>query len=124
MIRNPFHKRSDKGKSFKGQKSLTIPDMSYTIREILDKFTTLPEDILQEGHYDDDPQFEDAQSFDTDLTDITINKLKIEQLEADLKQQKIELHKAKESEAIIAAEKGSQKKLGQSEPSQPTKEGS
>ena len=104
--------------------SLTIPDMSYTIREILDKFTTLPQDILQEGYYDDDPKFEDAQSFDTDLTDITINKLKIEQLEADLKQQKIELHKAKESEAIIAAEKGSQKKLGQSEPSQPTKEGS
>jgi len=120
MIRNPFHKRNDKGKSFEGQKSLTIPDMSYTIREILDKFTTLPGEILQEGHYDENPTFEDAQNFDTDLTDITINQLKIEQLEADLKQQKIDLQKEKESKATKEAEKGSEIKLGQNEPSQAT----
>lgn len=89
--------------------SLTIPDMSYTIREILDKFTTLPSDIAQqEAIYEENPSFDDAQSFDTDLTDITLNKLKIEHLEQELKNKKSEFKKQKLKEAEKLKEAQSQ----------------
>jgi len=70
----------------KDRESLTVPDMAYTIREILDKFTTMPEDLLQEANYADNPEFEDAIQYDVDLTDITINNAEIKQLKEKLKQ--------------------------------------
>lgn len=68
--------------------SLTVPDMAYTIREILQKFTTLPTGILNEANYEDDPDIEDGIKLDVDLTDITLNQLQIDELTQKLKSSK------------------------------------
>lgn len=52
--------------------SLTVPDQSYTVREILEKFTRgLPLDVEQEGTYD---EIEDFTGFEPekaiDITDV------------------------------------------------------
>jgi len=70
------------------KQSLTVPDMSYTIREILDKFTTMPQDLLQEANYSENPEFADAIQYDVDLTDITANQQDIENLTAQLTETK------------------------------------
>lgn len=87
--------------------SLTVPDMAYTIREILDKFTTMPEDLLQQANYEEAPEFADAVSYDVDLTDITINQNEIQQLTEKLKLTKEEFLKERKlkQQKIAEAEK-------------------
>lgn len=52
------------------QKSLTVPDQSYSIRELLEKFTRNQfVELNQGGQYMDNPDFEDAFNLgDLDLT--------------------------------------------------------
>jgi len=53
------------------EKSLTIPDQSYTVREILEKFTRgLPLDIEKGGQYDSPEDFEDNFENAIDITDV------------------------------------------------------
>ena len=62
----------DKDMETKREPSLTVPDQSYTVREILEKFTRgLPLDVVQEGSYD---EIEDFSGYEPekaiDLTDV------------------------------------------------------
>ena len=62
----------DKDMETKREPSLTVPDQSYTVREILEKFTRgLPLDVVQEGSYE---EIEDFSGFEPekaiDITDV------------------------------------------------------
>lgn len=62
----------DKDIETKREPSLTVPDQSYTVREILEKFTRgLPLDIQKEGSYD---EIEDFSGYEPekaiDITDV------------------------------------------------------
>lgn len=75
----------------KNRDSQTVPDMSYTIRELLDRYTTLPTDISQhEGVYSESPDFNDAIPTDIDLTDISNNARKISELQSEISRLKTE----------------------------------
>lgn len=63
--------------------SVTVPDMSYTVRDLLERFTTgtVPGDIVRSVMYTDNPDFDDfvaTELGDFDLTDCQreINKLR------------------------------------------------
>lgn len=63
--------------------SMTIPDMSYSLKELVDKFTlgNLPVDVVRSVMYSDNPDFDDfiAHEYgDFDLTDYAreMNKLR------------------------------------------------
>lgn len=63
--------------------SVTVPDMSYTVRDLLERFTTgtVPGDVVRSVMYTDNPDFDDfvaTELGDFDLTDCQreINKLR------------------------------------------------
>jgi len=66
--------------------SLTVPDMSYTVRELLEKFTSggsLPP-IDNQAEYEENPTFDDALSIDQDLTDLHQARRAVNKLQNDL----------------------------------------
>lgn len=67
--------------------SLTVPDMSFTIQELLERFTSIPE-IMKQGFYDDDPTFDDGYPLDVDLVDIQENELNATFLQKSIEEQK------------------------------------
>jgi len=71
----------------------TVPDMSYSVREMLEKFTTggMP-DVKQLGEYDENATFSDALELDQDLVDVMIGRQKVTDLKEKLRD---ELAKAK-----------------------------
>lgn len=78
------------------QPSLTVPDQSYTIKELLMRFTSggMP-DIAKTGTYEDDPSFEDIDPTrlgDFDLADLTELQIELDQkkawLDAEIQKQK------------------------------------
>lgn len=86
-----FDKDIEKG----GGVSLTVPDQSYTVREILEKFTRgIPLDVQVEGSYDN-PEENEMESFENaiDITDVE-NQLALAQKEIDLKKSQVEKLKA------------------------------
>lgn len=92
--------------------SLTIPDNSLTIREILDRYSKgLPTGGTLDPIYDDsdDIDFDTPDVRNFDLSDLDENKLRIQQLKEYSKQleyekQKLELEKSKENDAHKALE--------------------
>jgi len=76
--------------------SLTVPDQSYTIKELLMRFTSggMPA-IAKTGTYEEDPTFEDLDPTrlgDFDLADLTELQIEFEQkkawLDAEIQKQK------------------------------------
>lgn len=83
--------------------SLTVPDMSYTVRELIEKFTTggMPP-IQHEGTYDENLDFSDALAIDQDLTDLHQARLNVDSLNEKLRKlekSRIEAEKAQNVEA-------------------------
>lgn len=74
------------------KKSETIPEMSYSIRELLDKYTTggLPP-IQHDASYDEDVQHGEAIEMDTDLTDIIEARNKVFELKKTYKNEQAQL---------------------------------
>lgn len=68
--------------------SLTFPDMSYTVRQLLEKFTFgQPVRVFKEGIFEDDPSFDyidPTRSGDFDLSDITALEIELAQLESNI----------------------------------------
>lgn len=81
--------------------SLTVPDMSFSIQELLERFTTMPE-IMRPAMYDENPGFDDALPVDVDLVDIQENEMYTESLKQSARQQIKDLNerKAEQSGAI------------------------
>jgi len=81
--------------------SLTVPDMSFSIQELLERFTTMPE-IIKQGFFEENPDFDDALPVDVDLVDIQENELYTESLKQSARQQIKDLNerKAEQSGAI------------------------
>lgn len=84
--------------------SETVPDMSYTVRELLDKFTTNSIPPIQHNTMDEDESYNDAHTVDVDLVDIYVNrqkqfelkqKVKSDTQRAFLEKQKVESEKLK-----------------------------
>jgi hypothetical protein len=59
--------------------SMTVPDMSYTIRDLLTKFTKLP-DIQSKGIYEENPNIDEPIPLFNDLSDITEQKVLVREL--------------------------------------------
>lgn len=83
--------------------SLTVPDMSFTVSELLERFTTMPE-IMRQGIYDDDPNFDDALPYDVDLVDIQENEMNTELLKQSARQQLKELNERKAEQSGAQSE--------------------
>lgn len=68
-----FKLRSSDIETVKGV-SETVPDMAYSIRDILSKYVTgVPPSVLKNGNYTDDPDFDDydrTNDPDFDLVDV------------------------------------------------------
>lgn len=80
--------------------SLTVPDMSYTIKELLTEFTTIPE-ITRAAQYDDDPNIDYPHPWDVDLVDLqenleVINEKRTNLLEEIDKQKRLQEAKSAE----------------------------
>lgn len=80
--------------------SKTIPDMSYSVRELIERFTTggVPP-ILQNGTYEESVNFNDAVELDVDLVDIQIARNKSFELKKQLKE--LEARKLREKATKI-----------------------
>lgn len=63
--------------------SMTVPDMSYSIRELLENFVRMPE-ISTEAIWQDDPDIDSPRSMASDLTDLTENANRIQSLSEEL----------------------------------------
>lgn len=64
--------------------SMTVPDMSYSIRELLENFVRMPE-ISTEAIWQDDPDLDNPLKMASDLTDLTENANRIQSLSEELK---------------------------------------
>jgi len=65
--------------------SMTVPDMSYTVKELMEKFVVGNDPhISQEGDYEDELNI-DGEILDTvqDLTDIDAQRLKVKHLQQE-----------------------------------------
>jgi len=69
----------------KNQDSLTVPDMSYTVRELLEKFTTNSIPPIHQQASEGDESYDDAHTIDVDLVDIMVNREKQFELKQQLK---------------------------------------
>lgn len=90
----------DKDLENKREVSMTIPDESYTIREVLEKFTRgLPIDGVNEGNYENPEDFE-AESFENaiDITDVEEQLTEVNKRIAE--------KKSKQASDITEAKKG------------------
>ena len=63
--------------------SLTVPDMSYSIRELLENFVRMPE-IAKPAIWQDDPDIDSPRGMASDLTDLTENANRIQSLTEEL----------------------------------------
>lgn len=84
--------------------SVTVPDMAYTVRELLTKYTTNSIPAIQQNAMEGDEDYSDAHLTDVDLVDIYLNRekqfklkqqLKSEAKRAELDKQKVESEKLK-----------------------------
>jgi len=82
------------GKKFK-KPSQTIPDMSFTIKQLLTNYTRLP-DIIRPALYDDNPDIDNPLSAHNDLTDLDEAKHKVYAFRKRLKSEIAESKKEKE----------------------------
>lgn len=64
--------------------SLTVPDMAFSIQELLYRFTNMPE-IVKDPIYDINPDFESGIPIDVDLTDLDANARTISFLNDQIK---------------------------------------
>lgn len=112
--------------------SLTVPDMSYSIQELLDKFTTgIVPPVARNAQYDEDADFDnydETRDGDFDLADATRLKQDLEErhqkrmksineLESRKKAEKEkQLTKFKEWEKAQSAEKEPEKKTTKENP--------
>lgn len=71
------------------QPSLTVPDQSYSIRDLLEHFTSMPDDIMRPVFFDDDPDIDEPLPFSIDLTDQTLTNERVAGLEAALKKSEV-----------------------------------
>lgn len=88
--------------------SKTIPDMAYTVRELLEKFTSNAVPSIQHQAMEGDESYADAYPYDIDLTDIKINREKQFQLKQELKNQQKLVEQTKQ--ARISEELEAQRK--------------
>jgi len=81
-------------KQLTGLPSVTIPDMAYTVRELLQKYTTggMPS-ILQEGTFEENVDFADALGIDQDLVDLHMARQKVTELKEQLRREKVNKEK-------------------------------
>jgi len=81
-------------KQLTGLPSETIPDMAYTVRELLQKYTTggMPS-ILQEGTFEENVDFADALGIDQDLVDLHMARQKVTELKEQLRREKVNKEK-------------------------------
>lgn len=63
--------------------SLTVPDMSYSIRELLENFVRMPE-IATPAIWQEEPDIDSPRSMASDLTDLTENSNRIQLLTEEL----------------------------------------
>lgn len=81
-----FDKDMEKG----GGKSLTVPNESYTIREILEKFTRgLPLDVEKEGYYENPEEIAEGFENAIDITDVEEQSNILNSKIAEAKQSKV-----------------------------------
>lgn len=78
-----FDPVSSPGKKFL-KPSLTVPDMSFSIEDLLTRFTNMPE-IVKDPIYDPNPDFESGVPLDVDLTDLDANARTISFLNDQIK---------------------------------------
>lgn len=84
--------------------SLTVPEMNYTIREILEKFTRLPDIMNNSLVYDEEPDFNDPVVTDfKDLSDIHEKQLEFNWYKDVLSKKKTE--DKKEAPEVTPGEK-------------------
>lgn len=88
--------------------SKTVPDMAYTVRELLEKFTSNSIPNIHHEALEGDQSYDDAYTYDIDLTDIQINREKQFQLKQELKKQNKLVEKNKQ--AAISAELEAERK--------------
>lgn len=73
-----YDNEKQRGENCTGE-SETIPDMSYSIKELLTNFTKLPE-IYRKAEWDENPDFDEAISIgDFDLTDLTESEIALKE---------------------------------------------
>lgn len=89
---------------FNDEPSMTVPDQSYTIRDLIDRFTRgIAPPVGQDGLYSEEDELEDFYvdpwRHITDLSDIT-------EMEMDLAARKAELIRAQEQKASDAKPTG------------------
>lgn len=63
--------------------SLTVPDMSYSIRELLENFVRMPE-IQTPAIWQEEPDIDQPRGMASDLTDLTENANRIQSLTEEL----------------------------------------
>lgn len=88
VFRTQFNYNGDRGERNNGLASMTVPDQSYTVRELLQKFTSggMP-DVAKVPQYEEDPDFDDIDPTrlpDFDLADLTELQLELDQRKATL----------------------------------------
>lgn len=97
---------SEQMEKVKDAKSVTCPDMSHTVRELLIKYTSGQPIRGHDPVYDEDVSFDSIPDpIDWDLTDITEAKLEIDSLQSkiELAQKAIAEKEAEEAAAKQAA---------------------
>jgi len=74
--------------------SVTVPDMAYSVRELLQKYTTggMPS-ILNEGSFEENVDFADALGIDQDLVDLHMARQKVLELKEQLRTEKTQREK-------------------------------
>jgi len=81
-------------KQLTGLASVTVPDMAYSVRELLQKYTTggMPS-ILKEGTFEENVDFADALGIDQDLVDLHMARQKVLELKEQLRTEKTQREK-------------------------------
>lgn len=88
--------------------SKTIPDMSYTVRELMQRFSTGGiEQVMKKGFYDE--EF-DPTEMDVDLVDVYESRMKLMDLKDRYKKEQAKLKKLKAENIKKAIEKRSEEK--------------
>lgn len=79
------------------KQSKTVPDLAYTVRELLEKFTTGGIPPIQHGVLDELEDITEVPENDIDLVDIMLSRQKVTDLKEKLKQEQVAEMKAKQA---------------------------
>lgn len=104
----------DKDLEYNDEPSMTIPDMSYSIKEILEKYTKgIVLNVVKNGRFDEEPDFNDSlveEQPDFDLSDISRESERITTVKGKLKNKSTEIPKESVEQKVEGSEgeKGSE----------------